>query len=395
MRGSPLIMDESYVKKASRRSERRGHYPLCFLLACWVVFGMASPLRGQSDQQSAIKFAGDFRLRYENTKGGEPGLPLFQDRGREVVRFRAGMAAQINELLNFGVRIATGSADDPNTADVTLGSFVDDLEVSLDRLYLELRYRNFSLSGGKFANPFLTRTDLVWDDDVNPQGVAGSYTFGESGKIIPKLVGLFSIIDEQPGTIIPDSIMWGGQLQLEIHPRSDFVVTLAGAYYDYQIKSLANADAGDTLSNYLNSDETGYLSDFDLFDIITTVEYQGFGERYPVRFVGDYVKNVGAKTGEDEGFSLDLYVGEVSKKKDARYRYGYSETETDAVLAAFSHDNTTIPTNYKQHTLTFDYVILDNTTLNATVYFYKNKVAPDPDRDGYISRLRLNVMVKF
>jgi hypothetical protein len=383
------------MKRAYRRFKRCWNRPFCILLTSWAVFVTASPLQGQSDQQPAIKFGGDFRLRFENTKGGESGSPLFQDRSREVVRFRAGITAQINGLLNFGVRIATGSADDPNTADVTLGSFVDDLEVNLDRLYLELKYRNFSLVGGKFANPFLTRTDLVWDDDVNPQGVSGSFTFRESGKIVPKLVGMFSVVDEQPGTILPDSIKWGGQLQLAIQPRPDFNITLAGAYYDYQVKCLANADAGDTRSNWLNADETGYLSDFDLADVITTLEYQGFGERYPLRFVGNYVKNFGAKNGEDEGFSLDLYIGGVSKKKDARYRYGYSEAETDAVLAAFSHDNTTIPTNYNQHTLTFDYVVLDNTMLNVTLYLYKNKVAPDPEKNDNIARLRLNVMVKF
>jgi hypothetical protein len=160
--------------------------------------------------------------------------------------------------------------------------------------------------------------------------------------------------------------------------------------------SLSNADAGDTRSNNITSDGAAYISDFDLFDAIATVEYRGFSERYPIRFVGDYVKNLGAAGSDDSGFMLDLFVGRASEKHDLRFRYGYSETETDAVLAAFSNDNTTIATNYKQHTVTIDYVAVENTTLNLTWYLHrKNQLLSPDDSNDYVSRLRLNVVVKF
>lgn len=375
-----------YIK--SELIVKRCHRPFSVLLATLVFFVAASYAQEKSDLLSDIKFYSDFRLRYENTTNRDN----MDARNREVVRFRAGLTKKISELFNFGARLATGSSDDPNTADVTLGNFVNDLEISLDRLYLELNHQHFFLTGGKFGNPFL-RTDLVWDGDVNPQGVAGSYTSSGSKKVISKLTSIYSIIDEQ--SIAPDSYMVGGQIEFSIHPAPDLSLTLAGAYYDYTIRSLRNADAGDTRSNYLTPDGTAYISDFDLFDAIVMVEYRGLGERYPIRFVGDYVKNLGAEVGEDEGFSLDLYIGRSSEKKDARFRYGYSEAETDAVLAAFSNDNITIPTNYKQHTLTIDYCIYSNMTLNLTWYLYKNKLATDPDNNDYISRLRLNAVVKF
>jgi hypothetical protein len=365
------IKKTEFLSQVQRRIKTCCHHSFDIMLAILVLLVAAPLLLGQSEERSG------------------------QARSREVVRFRIGVTTKINGLLNFGARLTTGDEDDPNTADITLGSFINDLEVSLDRVYLELKHRSFSLIAGKFQNPFLTRTDLVWDDDVNPQGIAASYTFSESGKIVPKITGMLSIIDEHAGTIIPDSTMWGGQIQFATHLNPVFILSLAGAYYDYQIKSLTNADAGDTRSNNLTSDGAAYLSDFNLLDVITVVEYQGLGERYPIRFVGNYVKNLGAKVSEDTGFSLDLYIGRVSEKKDMRYRYGYSVAETDAVLAAFSNDNTTIPTNYKQHTLTVDYFVLDNTIFTLTCYYYKNKVAPDPDNNKWASRLRLNVTVRF
>lgn len=368
------------------------------LLTTLTLFVAASSVQGQV---TGLKVSGDFRLRFESTSKQQPtDTPgVLDPRYREVVRFRASATSQINDMVTFGARLATGSADDPNTADVTLGDFVNDLGVSLDEVFLNFKYQGLAISGGKISNPFL-KTDLVWDGDVNPQGVAASYTVPGNGKISPKFVGMYSVIDEQ--TVNPDSYMWGGQVQLGIHSNSDWGLTLAGGFYDYTIKSLANADAGDTRSNFLTTVTTStqsavdaYLSDFNLFDAIAIVEYRGLGERTPIRFIGDFVKNTGANVDEDKGFMLDLFVGQVSSKKDLRFRYGYSKLETDGVLAAFSNDNTTIPSNYQQHTVTAEYVVLDNTTLDLTWYYFRrNKVAADEEND-FISRLRLNAIVKF
>lgn len=385
------------------------HRLFYILLGTLTLCLTASPVRGQSNGASgaseevssaeevspaarAVNFSGDFRLRYENTANVEPGTPLFEARHREVVRFRAGATIQINDLIQFGGRMATGSQDDPNTADVTLGNFVDDLDVSLDRLYIALKHQDLFISGGKFANPF-RRTALVWDGDVNPQGVAGSYTFAGSGPISAKFIGMYAIIDEHSGSATPDSDMGGAQVELSMQSASDWSLTLAGGYFNYRISSLSNADAGDTRSNNINSDGTAYISDFNLLDVIAVVDYGGLG--YPIRFVGDYVKNLGAEVDEDQGFMLDLFVGRASQTKDVRFRYGYAELETDGVLAAFSNDNTTLATNYVQHTLTLDYVVLDHTTLNVTWYYYRRKDVPAGVDNEYISRLRLNAVVTF
>jgi hypothetical protein len=372
--------------------------PIRTLLFATVLFVAQSPIvsraQAQTDESSDWKFAGDFRLRYERTTQQEPTPePLvLEPRNRGVVRFRAGVTKKFTELLDFGARLVTGSRDDPNSTDITLGDFGDGLEVSLDRAYLNLIYKDVFLTGGKFENPFL-RTELVWDGDVNPQGAGVSYAFSGLGDITPKLTGIYYIVDEQ--TINPDSFMWGGQALLQIDPASDWNFMFSGAFYDYTIKSLRNADAGDTRSNRITPDGTAYVSDFDLLDAIAIVNYRGLGERYPIRFVGDFVKNLGAED-ENQGIMLDLYIGGASKKDDRLFRYGYARAETDAVLAAFSNDNTTLPTNYVQHTLTFDYVVHQNMLLNATWYYYRRlKVEPENDLNPWISRLRLNAMVRF
>jgi hypothetical protein len=346
---------------------------------------------------SGWNIAGDFRLRYEDTTKQEPGtVPgRLEPRHRGVIRFRGGVTRKINSQLDFGVRIATGARGDPNTTDVTLGDFVDKFEISLDRVYLGWAYKGVSLYGGKFVNP-LVRTELVWDDDVSSQGFGATYAFTKSKRIVPSFTTVYSIVDEQ--TTNPDSYMAGGQMQLRVQTSKVWNLTLAGAYYDYTIKSLTHADAGDILSNRLNVARSSYLSDFNLVDAVGIVDYLGAGVRWPVRFSADWVKNTGAPNGDNKGLWVETTAGRATVKKDTRYRYGFAKAETDAVLAAFSNDNTTFATNYVQHTFAADYVASPNAIFNVTWYVYKrNQGDPgivDPDR-SFLSRLRLNATVSF
>jgi hypothetical protein len=339
------------------------------------------------------KPSGDFRVRFERTSNQQPtGVPdVLEPRRREVVRLRAGVTRAFGSHVTFGARLRTGSADDPNSTDITLGDFGDSLEASLDRAYLELRYRGFFLTGGKFANPFLT-SELVWDADVTPQGVAGSYAPKVSGPVSPKVVGMFYIVDEQSAG--PDSLMGGAQAQLAIRASSALKVELGAGYYAYSIKSLRSADAGDTRSNRLAPGGLAYVSDFDLLDAVVAFEHTGFGKRYPVRLFGDFVHNLGADD-QNQGFGVDLFVGRASERGDLRYRYGYAQAETDAVLAAFSHDNTTLATNYQQHTGTVDWQVRRNLQLNATYYLFRKLEVAAGDANPWISRLRLNALVSF
>ncbi len=126
--------------------------------------------------------------------------------------------------------------------------------------------------------------------------------------------------------------------------------------------------------------------------------WEGQERDWPVRLVGDYVKNRGATTSEDSGFGIDLSVGRASKVGDWRFGYGYAEAEADAVLAAFSQDNINIATNYIMHALTFDYVPCSNIVLNATFYHYKplrEAHAGGDDPDDWLDRFRLNVLWNF
>lgn len=336
-----------------------------------------------SSAPSRLSLSGDMRVRYESNFG----IAGARDRDRGVLRARLRAAYAVNDWLTVGGQLATGDPDDPNSTDMTLSNFDDDLQVSLDQAYIRLTPGDLQVHLGKIPQPFV-RTELVWDGDVSPQGASAAYS-ADLGGVKVKASGLYFLVDESVAG--PDSRMIGGQLSVQT-PSAPIQAELAVGYYDYSLRSLAGGDAGDFRSNLFAGGR--YLSDFNLLDVIAALTWNGLGEKWPVRIVGDYVHNYGAATDADTGFGVDLLVGRASKPGDWRFSYGYAEAETDAVLAAFSQDNTNIGTNYMQHTLAIDFVPKHNLVLNATYYHYRQK-------DGVIgpvdwqNRLRLNFLVNF
>lgn len=343
-----------------------------------------------TDNVSQLSISGDARLRYENTSDHNND----RERNRGVMRARLSAQYTLSDHLTIGGRLVTGSEDDPNSTDVSMGSFVNDLTISLDQAYARYQSHGAVITGGKFSNP-LIKTDLVWDGDVNPYGITGSADLFEHNGFLAKLTGIYTIIDEQ--TNLDDSYMAGAQLSLT-KASTNWSASLSTAYYDYSIGSLLNADSGDTRDNNLNLDSTAYLSGFELFDTIIQLQFKGIGHAWPVKLTLDYVKNMAANVAEDSGVEVDVSVGKSNEIGDWKVSYGYSINETDAVLTAFSHDNTTYASNYKQHALSIDYTATENTQLNLTGYHYRRDkfvTGYADDWDDYVSRIRLNLSFSF
>lgn len=339
---------------------------------------------------SRLKFSGDLRVRgqHDSSDNDRP------DRSSSQVRARLGATYAVNDRISLGARLVTGDADDPNSSDVQLSNWDDDLDVSLDQAYLQANFGPLKLFGGKMPQPF-TRTELVWDGDVNPQGLAATYRHAFANGSAFRANGLFFVIDEQAAG--PDSTMLGAQLGYDSAAFGDWKFDASAAWFDYTLDSMAGADSGDWRSNLLKPDGS-YLSGFRLADVILGASYQGLGERWPIRVVGDYVRNTAANTDADTGYGIDLALGRASQVGDWRFTYGFAVAEVDAVLTAFSQDNIGIASNYRLHSLGLDYVPWHKTTLSAIWYHYKPyeaAYAGSNAPDDWLNRFRISLMVSF
>jgi uncharacterized coiled-coil protein SlyX len=346
----------------------------------------AMPPSPPSLDPDPLTLSGDARIRYEANTGKGEGA----DRHRGVARLRLGARYRFSERWSVGARLVTGDADDPNSSDVTLSNFNGDLEIGLDQLFARYRAGRGSIYAGKFPQVF-SRTDLVWDGDVMPQGLAGDFDLPFAGGNIAARALAF-LIDEQ--TIGDDSTMLRAQVEWESRSNEPWSGRAAVGYYDYEIGSLAAADAGDIRSNRVGADGM-YRSDFDLLDTIVGMSYSGLDPRWPVTLRGNYVVNTGAIDERDSGWAADLFVGRA-REGHWRFRYGYARAQTDAVLAAFSQNNIRIPTNYRLHTATVDYRLDASRAMNLTFFRYRPlEEQAEAAITGWQNRFRLNLLFSF
>ena len=381
-------------------------------MASWISFGLAlgillaDPVRAEatgpdseSDENAGgaraevvevekrLAFSGDFRLRYE-TNSSFYGVPSW-DRG--VLRGRLAAKYKLNDFWSLGARLVTGDPDNPRTTDVSIRDFKSDPELSLDMAYVAYRSESLLLTGGQFAKPF-SSTELVWDGDVNPEGLGGQFSFGDSSRLKTSVSGIWFTFDDP--TLANRSEMYGGQLGLKWQQGSDLGFSVSAAYYDYDLSVLNPASLQKPRGNNLTPDGATFLSDFELFDVVATAEFSGLGENWPLRVVADSVINLGSAVPEDRGWGIDIFAGHLGSPGRFMVRYGYAQVETDAVLGLFSNDNIILATNYKLHTLSVDYRISEHTFVGLTEYVFDYLDAPEGSallNNDWGSRTRLNL----
>ncbi|WP_085700720.1 putative porin [Pseudomonas sp. B26(2017)] len=157
------------------------------------------------DWASRISFDGDIRLRDEsryysgsnsneivdfaklnnngpydvnpNSSTALPPLLNTREDRENLFRLRArlGMKAEISPQWTAGIRIGTGSDNNPVSTTQNLGGGFSKKDIWLDQGYLTWKPSDeLTLTGGRFANPFLS-TDMLYSNDLNFDGVAAIF----------------------------------------------------------------------------------------------------------------------------------------------------------------------------------------------------------------------------
>jgi hypothetical protein len=186
-----------------------------------VAAATPAPSFTASSTPSRLQLSGDVRVRYESNFSDKDA----RNRDRGVLRARLRGTYAVNKWLTVGGQIATSDPDDPNSSDITLSNFDDDLQVSLDQAYLRGTFGNLQIHAGKIPQPFV-RTELVWDGDVSPQGVSAAYKMPLGNGASIKVTGLYFLVDESVAWANSDMI--GGQIGVETAPSAPVKFELAG-----------------------------------------------------------------------------------------------------------------------------------------------------------------------
>ena len=348
-----------------------------------------------------IRFGGDVRLRYQADYFDENNAILLdpsepteiinttKDRHRFRYRARISMKAQVLDpredvnvgKVEIGGRLSTGNEENPVSTNDTLGDYQNKDSVVFDRVYLKWTYSpeemvwegkipEFSISGGRIPNPWFY-TDLVWDSDVNFEGVAANLqtdTLMSNPWSAFVTLGAFSIQEVELSS--QDKWLYAGQVGVERKKLMGLSGKLGVAYYEYDNIVGERNDAlrpnerdytapqfqqrGNALMDIDPSDDELFAlaSDYELLNITGQLDYSYW---FPVHCIltADYVKNLGfdrdkvaariglgadVPSGLDTGYQIKLKTGypEPSTFGEWNVSLAYKYLEGDAVLDAFT-----------------------------------------------------------
>src|SRR6266850_2303803 len=119
-----------------------------------------------------FSFSGDIRLRGEPFFGGPADES--QVRNRMRFRLRVNANAKLSDEFSGGFTLASGDINNPVSVMQTTNQMSTRKPFELDRAFLEYRphyFKPLMLTGGKISQPWVS-TELVWDKDLNPEGLA-------------------------------------------------------------------------------------------------------------------------------------------------------------------------------------------------------------------------------
>jgi len=266
------------------------------------------------------RFKGDFRYRYENIASDSVNTV---NRDRQRVRLRIGAYGKVNDDVDCGVRLATGgSSATSDDQDVDGGT---KKEIRLDQYYVDLhpdQLKGAHLIMGKMPQPWIDRTGLIWDGDVNPEGLAVTYETGFTNGIkLMANAGSFVIKEDRSD----DLQLWAGQIAGETKV-GDATVRLGISDFYYQ---RADDQGAGVTTTGANTPGTG----FNLVDGFGSV---GFNPGIPVVLNGQYVVNVDAASSDDTAYLLGVTVGKAKDKGSWEAGYNYRDTGADAVPDGFN-----------------------------------------------------------
>ncbi len=339
-----------------------------------------------------IKLKGDFRYRFEMIDKEDKDL-----RYRHRIRARLGVHATIIDDLSAVVQLGTGGSDDPVSNNQTLTESFSSKPLWLDLAYFDWHpsfAKGLKVQGGKMKNPFyrVGKTELQWDPDMNPEGLALGYRRA-FGLVEPFVHGGGFWMEERKED--DDSWLLGAQGGLKFTFADGLFYVLAGAgYMDFTaVKGRGlYRDPEDSFGNSTVEDEEGiltYASDFN--------EVNAFGEiggkivHLPWAVFADWVTNTGADD-DNTGWLLGASLGKCKESLDFQLRYIYRKVEKDAVVGLLTDsDFKGGGTDGKGHEANFSFQIIKGVKFAAS-YFYNQTPLEDT---GDFHRAQFDLKFKF
>lgn len=359
---------------------------------------------------------GDVRIRHEgfyNQPTPKGGGTKVVARNRERYRWRLGVKYAYSDELAATVRLTSGNPNDPISTNETFNGEFSRKNVNLDWAYLTvapgqtfgIRPGLLTVNAGKFPNPMFRVGEMVFDEDLSPEG------FNQTIQLLDQPMGpvdqvkvhaeqwTFQEVDDAQ-----DGWMFGGQINPTAHLGD---IQLEGGFAQYW---WLNPNLIAQAANTNSSIEDALAQQLKIFDGDEIVAFQsGFNqtnltlqatvpvvEDVPLRVFGDYVYNWQAATSAAHGVLVGMRLGQTKEAGDVAGSLVYEYLEREATIGAFAwSDFGNGGTNNQGPVVALDYQLFKPLTLTARSYFTKYIDAPPDLNNRTQIRLQLDAQLRF
>jgi hypothetical protein len=337
-----------------------------------------------------ITLKGDIRLRYEHTDVDDTR----DDRNRGRFDARLSLSGEITENVTAHFRIASGG-DDPVSTGQSFGDGFSTKEFSLDRAYVDWAIQEgLNLWGGKMKQPFYKVRQLVWDNDLSPEGGAFLYQLASTEVVDFYANGSVWVADEREDG--GEATMWGIQAGADGDATDTINIGGGLAYYFWDnMKDQETLFSSGSGNSVIESEDggTSYVNDYEIFEAFVKLSTAPDAISVPVDIYGDYIVNTGADTSGDTGYMVGLQVGNAKEPGSWSVDYNYRDIEADATVGIFTDSESFGGgTNGEGHRIEGRYAITDN--VQSALVLYLQNLDPD-DTDIDFTRVQADISVRF
>jgi hypothetical protein len=333
-----------------------------------------------SSALTELKLSGDARVRYEYRTGEDNGANE-QEKNRYRYRLRLALSGKFHDGWFFGTRIEPLANN--RSTNVTAGNattpFSKADSLAIGQAYIGRNWDDFTVTAGRMPNP-LVSTSMVWDDDINPDGLAEQWSH-EAGKIT-WMANFAQFVYEGTGTTNPinntttsreNTYLWAFQVGGKAKVAEGVSVQVMPTYYRYSGNDTSATALNAGLGTGINSYRTEGLEILDL-----PVEIGFKIGALPAKVFGDFAYNLDADTrareagkpgftGEDTAYMVGFGIGQSKVKGDWEAKAFWQSVD------AFALDSNLVDsdlfdgrTNMEGFGLQGTYVITDGVSVKFT-----------------------------
>src|SRR5216117_119586 len=359
---------------------------------------------------------GDVRYRHEGFyHQPHKAKQVIGARNRERIRARLGVKVAFSDEISATIRGATGDPNSPVSYNETLSGGFTRKHFNLDWAFLTftpgasfgIRPGVASITAGKFPNPIFRVGQLVFDDDLAPEGASETFTLlsrpmGALDQVkVHALEWTFNEVSNNQ-----DGWMFGGQVNPSMHFGNLQLEAGLGQYWWLnadQIAQSLNTNSSLTNTNLLTTQTvggkttiTGYQGAFNQSNATVAATWPNLVGTQPLRAFADYVYNWQAATDDSHGVMAGLTLGQTKTRGDWSVTGWWEHIGQEAAISSFTYDDFgTGGTNLEGPVAEINYQLLNPLTVTVRSHFTNFINRPAGMTNPTLTRLQLDAQVKF